>query len=183
MSASRPEAIMSGHVPSDCLETRHDRGLRLAGFLSLATLAFIATLLLWAQQAALKDVILARGQVVAAPQTTTASGLYARVLLRESQLARLQLGQAVKIDLSAGDASGLEKLEGTLERVDKAPISQEGESLYYPAYIKIDWNPLIPNDLSLGVPIVATIDVGETTVMQGLLRPFLPGSDRLKGTN
>lgn len=164
------------------LPDRSERGPRFAYLLSLASLAFVLAMGFWAHQAVLTESTRAEGHLIAA-RATDAQGaapqeIYAKVLVRKSDLGRLQVGQSAKIKLSTYGAVDLGELQGTLERIGNQAESKEEGATSYPVYLKIDTSTLLSNDkenfITPGIAITAAISAGESRVLNSLLRPFLP---------
>lgn len=106
----------------------------------------------------------------------------AKVKIKPSQIAKLHVGQSVKLKVTAFDYSIYGALSGKIINISPDTIlDKQARKSFYMVYVKTKKNYLLDNPkykIKVGMMVNASIIVGKKSIMSFLLKPILKTTQR-----
>lgn len=108
--------------------------------------------------------------------------MLAEVKIKPEEIAKLHIGQAVKLKVTAFDYSIYGDLDGKIVNISPDTITDKDTNEdHYLIYVKTDKNYLSDNEkykIKVGMTVSADVLVGKKTIMAFLLKPILKTTQR-----
>ena len=109
----------------------------------------------------------------------TKDNLIVEARLQESDIGFVKPGQSAVVKLSSADAVNFGQIEGTVERISPDTEQDENDNriVFYNIFVELDQNYFESKEkiyyLVPGVKVTASIQIGERTLANYLLSPFI----------
>ncbi len=109
----------------------------------------------------------------------TKDNLIVEARLQESDIGFVKPGQSAVVKLSSADAVNFGQIEGTVDRISPDTEQDENDNriVFYNIFVKLDQNYFESKEkiyyLVPGVKVTASIQIGERTLANYLLSPFV----------